>query len=626
MTKMSKKTNQVTAAWGLELGGSEVRLARVSQAAGGYRVDAYLTVPLADRWDREPALGECLSRLGAPELDGELAMCVGDSFALTRMLELPAVREQLAAMAQRQMEAMLPSPDRFLMGWAHRAHPLRKGQELVTLCAVRRDAFARLSQAASRLGALPAGVLPSAMALAGGAARTGGEPGLAALLDVGASCTTLSWTLDGAPLATAVIDEGSDRWTRLLAEELKIDLRKAESLKVAVLSAPEASPPPDGVLPGQWAEARRVVSQAATDWAQQIGEVDYALRPCLSEGEERPARCSLYGQGACSPLLAGLVGKALRVAASPAQAPAKLAQSEGVSYPAAATAIGAALCLLEPRPGVCMLSGGGAADLRPRNGSTPRRKWAIAAAWVLGAVLALYGLDVYEAHRARQVVDRVHAALGNEQDMPQQAAVVRYLSQAGAPPLAVLSEVSLQAPPQAVLTSWRYNRSGEMALSGSVSGEQDVYEFMRKLSQSSQFREVTLLSAKSEGGKCQFELALKLSAGLRAAASQPASAASSGPVAASGAASRPADGPPARGPEGLSAPPGAGPMSAPPEEVAPPPGAGPQPPGGPGPTGGGPPVAAPIRDGAGVSGGGEAPVLQVGGSTSAPAEFIGGAP
>jgi len=521
---VTRKAARYNAAWGLEFGGSAIRLVRVTRSNGGYRADDYQEVAMEERWDRAAALAEAVRRLKAPAIEPPLAVCMPDELALFRTMDLPAVSSALEKMVLRQTEVLLPGQgDLFATGWAHHPHPLRRGQEHVTLWAARKDVLSRLTQAAQSLVSGPSAILPSSVALAGGWARLSDElGGLLALLDVGAKSTALIWLLDGNMLSGGVLDQGGDQWTLAIAQKLGIDARAAEALKIEVARGGAATDQAQ-----DRAAARDILADSLTQWAQQLAEVHQGCRQSLGEGR-RPDRCLIFGRAARTPGLVESVRQTLGLEAQLAQAPARLSLAEGVSYAPAATAIGAALCQLEPKPAVCQLHFGPAEAPRLAVPKSARR-WALALGWLLAAVLTLYGLDAFEAHWLKAAMARVHAAIGQGQDMERQLAVGRYLDQAGAPPLTALGEISSLAPAQAILNTWRYSRSGDIALAGTVPSEQELHGFMKKLSESAIFRDVTLLNAKSDSGRCRFEISLKLRSGARTAASGPATEPSSRP-------------------------------------------------------------------------------------------------
>ena len=64
-----------SAAWGLEFGGSAVRLAHVVRTASAYRLDRFVEAPLEDRWVSSPDIRAALERMG-PQTAAHLVIIV----------------------------------------------------------------------------------------------------------------------------------------------------------------------------------------------------------------------------------------------------------------------------------------------------------------------------------------------------------------------------------------------------------------------------------------------------------------------------------------------------------------------------------------------------------------------
>ena len=136
-------------AWGLELGGSAVRLVQVTAAADGYRVERLATAELADRWTRSVPPAEAVARLDAACGGGRLTVAVADAWVLYRALSLPdAAPQALERMVAAQVETVLPAQAAlFEIGWAARPDPARPGRQTVLAAAIGRMERAAATEA-----------------------------------------------------------------------------------------------------------------------------------------------------------------------------------------------------------------------------------------------------------------------------------------------------------------------------------------------------------------------------------------------------------------------------------------------------------------------------------------------
>ena len=96
-----------TTAWGLEFGGSTIRLVRVSRSDARYSLDASYACQLIGRWEQSldyaAGVDEFRAKIRQPmSPEQPLVVCILDQVTVYRMLDLPASDE--AAM-RRMVEA-----------------------------------------------------------------------------------------------------------------------------------------------------------------------------------------------------------------------------------------------------------------------------------------------------------------------------------------------------------------------------------------------------------------------------------------------------------------------------------------------------------------------------------------
>ena len=541
---------QSNVAWGVEFGGSAVRLVRVVRTGAGYQADRCLQAPLEDRWESGPDVAAAVAPLAAAGIADPLVACVSDELILYRALSLPnADPDALAKMVAGQLEVLIPTEAaRFALPWCTQADPYRPGHQRVLLAAARRDALTGPAEACSRLGRDADGIVPSALALATAWSCTGdttGQPAI--LLDVGTRCTTLAVTHDGQVVECAVLDNGGDRWTERIAEQLGISPSQAEQKKLAYAADPSSAEEDPAVY--------GCIQVAMDGWARQLREV---VRDCLADipPQGRPKRCILFGRSAHMPGLPALVAATLEVQVQAATAAGdRLTLADGVDFDTSAAAIGAALCVLEGGAQVVNL----AADTKeaPPPGRKRHWRWAALAAWLLLAVASLYGLDRIRADSLRQTLRRMRAETSQHGGLKRQLAVGEYLELSAPSALDVLDRIGA-AESKAMLAAWHYNRSGNVVIAGTVANEQECSALLEKLSG---LGEAELKSGRSEEKKFRFEIGLKVDRSMKPApkpaqpttkpTSQPASGPASGPASAPAKPSTPATGPatvPASGP------------------------------------------------------------------------------
>ncbi|MCJ7543331.1 MAG: pilus assembly protein PilM [Phycisphaerae bacterium] len=520
---MSRKPEIPSEAWGLEFGGSAVRLVHVTRTGSSYRADRYFEVALGERWDSVPSLAAALDKLGAGvKPTGLLAVAVPDEWVLHRVMALPsAAPAALGAMVANQIELLLPTQAAsFTWSWTHAADPFQAGKTRVLVCAARKDALAVLSHCLSALGQAPAAALPSSIALATAWPLLHASNGSLLLVDVAARSTSLVVLHQGRCIRCAVIDEGGDHWTLRLAASEHLAPAQAESVKLDSSS--------DGALPPALSShvAQRLAQETAR-WARQLLE---AYSDCVADipRPQRPTRCVLVGRASLTQGLVGLVNATLGMTTSLAGLPANLSVDSRVAFDQAAGAISAAVAVMQEAPPAVNLAR--AAPTRRPVWHQASWRWAVVAAWLLAATAVLYGLDLHHASRLRQAVADVQAKIGGQGAWNLAKAVGQHLESGAPPPLDVLEEISALAPAQVQITAWRYSRKGAISLTGTVPSEEEHQNFLKRLSEAASVTRVEPGPVKREQNRLTFEVTFTGSAVRRSAASQPTSQPASQPT------------------------------------------------------------------------------------------------
>ena len=500
---------QNNTAWGVEFGASTVRLVRVARTAAGYRIERCLTAPLEARWAAAPDLSAVAGILAAEKPDGALAACVADELVLFRSLALPdASDEALRKMVHSQLEVLIPTQsERFATGFRTASGTANDGARRVLLCAARKDALATAGAACERLGGQAGPMFPSILALATTwrvlAGVAANRPTV--LLDVGARCTSLAVVRDRDVLDCGVVDHGSDQWTERIARDLEIACPEAEKRKLAYSNASDGA--------GRDKAVGQCLSAAMDEWAGQLRE---AYQHCIDgvPQQHRPERCVLFGRAART---AGLVERVARTLGVEVEFPSPntaLMPADGVELDQAAAASGAAIALLEDDAPVVNLTGTAA----PKARRSVRRLavWAALAAWLLAALLTLYGLDRGRYTRTRALLADMKAKV-RDHNLDREASVGAYLSVNGTSPLELMARVSDVLPKNVILSRFECRRDGSISLSGTAPNVKDYVAIVSKLKE---IGAVEPKSGRPDKKKFLFEIALTL--GPPPPATQPA--------------------------------------------------------------------------------------------------------
>ncbi len=506
--------------WGVEFGGSTIRLVRVSRIGSGYHADRYAEVPLNERWDKAPDLVAATGQINAEKITEPVVACAGDDLVLYREFSLPhAEASETEKMVTGQLEVLVATQvEHFVTGWVGFPDPHKAEFQRVLICAARREAISVLIESCKRLGSKADAIVPSMLALATMWTRLGdeparsGSPGVArptVLLDVGARYTSLIVVGNGQVLDCGVIDLGGDYWTERIAEQLGISCPEAERRKLDYVAEPSAGDA-DHVM------SSSIIKDVLADWLQQLREV---YENCVAgmPRETRPDRCILFGRSTRLPGLPSLVSSTLGLQTHLADVPKRLSLADGVDFDCSAVAVGAAICAMEADSAVVNLLPG--AEDKPTSSRKFKWRWVAVVAWLLAGVLTLYGLDRGKANRMSDTLRDVRTETKQRGGLVRQLAIGRYLELDGPTPLEVLDRISETIPPKALLTSWSYNRSGEVVMGGTVPNEKESSAMLERLCE---VGDLEWKSGRLDKGKFRFDIHLKMGRALEATGTQPA--------------------------------------------------------------------------------------------------------
>lgn len=486
------------AAWGVEFGGSAVRLARLVREGDAYRLDRCVEAPLPDRWDATATPAQAAAALAGEAPREPLAACLGDELVLYRGLTLPGGEPAaIQAMIDRQAEALIPG-EGFAHAWQSQANPQAGGSVEVLIAAARREMVSAAAAGAAACGRVAEAVVPAMAATAAGwGALCGGSGEAVLLVDVSARCTGVAISWGGVAGRCDVIDMGGDAVTEALAKAAGVPPRQAEERKLA-----------------GGAEAGEAVRGALTRWGRSLREAYEHCAAGLPE-ERRPKRCVLVGRGARLAGLADRAAAALGMPAAPAHAPAGPAGADTAAF---LTAAGAAMAAMELGPAKMNLL---ERKARRRGSWRIGRPWAVAAGWALAALLALWGLDLAAAARTGAALQRARERVGSPGALERQLAMGRYLESLGPTPAEAVEAISQALSGKALLASLNCRGRGEVALTGTVGNEQELMAALESLGKAGA---IETRNVRPENNRLRFEVTVRLGPGASGggAATKPA--------------------------------------------------------------------------------------------------------
>lgn len=493
------KNKQNNVVWGLEFGGSALRLVRVSRNDWGYQADEFLEVDLEDRWEKPADVRAALARVSRAKLSEPVVICGADERVLFRSLQLPeATPEALAKMVQAQLEVLIPTQSEyFAKGYSNYSDPSAPGQERVVLCALRQEVLWEMLESARQLGREPAGAIPSILALAVMWAQLGGDSQTPVLLlDIGARCAGIALLKNGKVAHCGLIDQGGDHWNERIAGQLGIGYAEAEKRKLSYASSRSGAQDDPQV--------HECLSSILEDWSRRLGE---AYRNCLENTSKnnRPAKCIVFGRSATTPGLSELISRTVGLQVAGPAAPKKLTLAKGLDISRSAPAISAAFCSMGENWPSLNLAGTSIGNAQGRREFS--WKWAAILAWLIVGVFGLYGLDKLAAGRMQETLTQARAKTGQEGGLVRQLKIGHYLEQSGPTPLDVLEKISKILPEKTLLTRWTYSHDGQVSLGGIVPTDKDFWPMLKELSELGQ---TVLKRARPDNGKFRFEIALTL--------------------------------------------------------------------------------------------------------------------
>ena len=235
---------------GLDIGSASIKLLELSRSGGGYRLESYAVEPLppnavVERNISDVApVGEAIKRAhassGSRITKGTLA--VAGSTVITRTIAMQAsltdaqIGERIAQEAERYLSYPIDelAVDFEVQGLSE-SHP---EQTEVLLAACRKKTIELIASALAGAGLVPAVIEPQGQAvervfelLEPPLARQAGEL-VIALVDVGATVTTLSVLVDGRATFTRDQAGGGRDLTRAIAKRYSLPFQEAEVAKL----------------------------------------------------------------------------------------------------------------------------------------------------------------------------------------------------------------------------------------------------------------------------------------------------------------------------------------------------------------------------------------------------------
>ena len=304
---------------GLDIGYSKIRAAQVDRGhRGGARVDLVYEIDIPDGVF---ALGEVVDKEAFAELlttlwsKGEfsskkVALAAPNLHVFARELSIPVMsKHRIVESLPFMMEGVLPVPSESLFldfypaaTEAEDSGPMFHG----IVVAVEKTTVEKLVDAVTAAKLTPISVDFVPFALARMHLTENHEPGLMALVDVGALTSSVIIAQGAVPLFVRVIPVGGQDINRVLMSESKISDDEANKQKFAMTTEPTSKSETKNVT---W----KIINDAAADFAQAVkGTIDFFE-------QEHPAAIGriehvlLSGGGAQLAVLPGTLEKACKV-------------------------------------------------------------------------------------------------------------------------------------------------------------------------------------------------------------------------------------------------------------------------------------------------------------------------
>lgn len=535
----NKKQNNTV--WGLELGGSALRLVRLTRNGQEYHVEESFEVALEDRWEKPADYSAALAALPRLNITDPLVVCGADERVLFRSLSLPDSRPaDLAKMVQSQLEVLIPTQaENFDTAYTNCPHPSEPGRQRVLLYAARREVLSATLKSTQALGVDHAGLIPSILALSCSwtyLTRDGRKPdGPLLLIDVGARCTSIALMTENRVAHCSIIDQAGDHWTEQIAEHLDITPSQAERRKLAYATSdsPAQADP----------QLHDCLGPLLDNWSRHLREA-YQTSLENAASASCPDHCIILGRSASLPGLSELIADTLSLQVDQPKPPERLVLAEGIIFQESAAAIGAALCSMQDDwPQLNMAT-------TKESSHTGRAlfswRWAALLGWLLAAVLSLYGLDRLEASRLSETLKDARDQTGQQGGLARQLAIGKFLEKSGPAPLDVLDTISTLLPEKAILTGLKYNRNNRITVGGTVPNQQEFQMLLQKLSK---LGPTDLKTARPDKKEFRFEISLTLETPRPAAEPTPKTESPESPAADTDTKESPAKSPDAKPPE-----------------------------------------------------------------------------
>jgi type IV pilus assembly protein PilM len=235
---------------GLDIGTSSIKGVQLTRAGQGYRVAAFATEPLPpgvlsedgliDRADLAAAIRRLLERTGLRSAN--VAAALPGKSAIVKRITLPAMTSaELDAAIGWEAEQHIPFPLSDVQLHYETLGTAGDGARSmdVLLVAARRESVAALAAVIADAGHTATVVDIGALALRNAytANRVGGRGATVALLDVGASATTVTIVVDREPAFVRHVTLGGQAYTEAIQAAFDLSFEAAEEVKTRAMPA-----------------------------------------------------------------------------------------------------------------------------------------------------------------------------------------------------------------------------------------------------------------------------------------------------------------------------------------------------------------------------------------------------